>query len=159
MLHRPGRQRAGPRVVSRTVHSPAFRLRRGGGTTRCCGRRCSLRKRRSTRTRRPLPTRRSIHSHSYSGRWVHCRTSRSFPQCRKRRSSGPATVLFGGPEPPTVVDQTVVTGRAVRSVAGWYCNLVKRSPRLTLAPSSKEEGAGSPVSRRYPLDELRNGSG
>jgi len=106
LLHRPRRQRPRPRVVSRTVHSPAFRLRRRGWPTCCCGRRGSLQTRRLTRSRRSLQTRRSIHSHSCSGRWVHCRTSRSFPRCRKRPSSGPATVLTGGPEPPPVVGRS-----------------------------------------------------
>jgi hypothetical protein len=82
LFHRSRRQRASARLVSRTVHSPAFRLRRGGRMTRCCGRRCSLRTRRSTRTRRSLRTRGSIHSHSCSGWWVRCRTWRSFPPGR-----------------------------------------------------------------------------
>jgi hypothetical protein len=130
LFHRPRRHRARPRVVSRTVHSPAFRLRRGGWTMCCCGPRRSLRTRRATRTRCSVRTRRSIHSHSCSGRSVHCRTSRSFPRCRKRLLSGPATVLTGGPEPPTVVDRTVLTGRLCLTVVG------RSTSRLALQPTT-----------------------
>jgi hypothetical protein len=64
-------------TVSCTFRQLALRPRRAGLTSWCCRRcqcRCSMRRRR-----------RSTRSRSCSGRWVHCRTSRSFPRCRKCR--------------------------------------------------------------------------
>jgi hypothetical protein len=147
LLHRPRRQRARPRVVSRTVHSPAFRLRGGGWTTCCRGRRGSLRTRRSTRTRRSPRTRRSIHSHSCSGRWVHCRTSRSFPRCRKRPSSGPATVLTGGPEPLPVV------GRSTSRLALQPTTPLRVAQQLS--PVSSWCDAFTVQARRYSGEDIR----
>ena len=48
----------------------------------------------------------STRSHSCLGQWVRCRTSQSFPQCRRRRSLGLASVLTGCPDHPSVVDHS-----------------------------------------------------